>query len=134
MKKGAGVILYFIDNEKKVYVLLGKRLYNPGKGSWGIPGGGMEDVDNDDFEINAIRECYEETDIKIDKPLTEFDRLVFPHLDWRTYIKEVDFNNRKLFKSEMEESNWFSIDDLPTPLVPHLEDELSRLKDLLKVN
>lgn len=133
MKKGAGVILYSIDSDNQILVLLGKRIYDPGKGSWGIPGGGMEE-DNDDFEINAIRECYEETDIIIDKPLTEFDRLSFPHLDWRTYTKEVDFKNRKLFKSEMEESKWFSIDDLPTPLVSHLEEELIRLKNILMID
>ena len=134
MKKGAGVILYSFDDDMDIYILLGKRIYNPGKGSWGIPGGGMEDVDHDDFQSNAIRECFEETEIRIEKPLVEFDRLSFPHLDWRTYIKEVPQDDRKLFKTEMEESDWFLIDKLPAPLVSHLEDELFRLKEFLKIH
>lgn len=131
MKKGAGVILYSFNDDKNICILLGKRLNNPSKGSWGIPGGGMEDVDKDDFQDNAIRECFEETDIAIEKPLIEFDRLSFPHLDWRTYIKEVSIKDRKLFKCEMEESNWFEIDKVPTPLVSHLQDELISLKEYL---
>lgn len=131
MKKGAGVILYSINTDKTVCILLGKRLNNPGKGSWGIPGGGMEDADKDDFQDNAIRECFEETDIIIERPLIEFDRLSFPHLDWRTFIKEVSIKERKLFRCEMEESNWFDIGELPSPLVSHLKEELNNLEDYL---
>ncbi len=131
MKKGAGVILYSFNYDKTLCVLLGKRLNNPGKGSWAIAGGGMEDVDQGNFQNNAIRECYEETDIAIEKPLIEFDRLSFPHLDWITYIKEISIEDRKLFKCEMEESYWFEINEIPSPLVSHLEEELINLKKYL---
>lgn len=133
MKKGAGVILYTL-NESKVYVLLGKRLNNPGRGSWGIPGGGMEDYDCNDFQETAIRECFEETEILIKKPLVLFDELSFGNLNWRTYIKEIPSTTRNTFRCEMEESNWFEINNLPNPLVSHLEDELLRLNALLSKN
>lgn len=132
MKKGAGVILYSFNDDKTISVLLGKRSNNPGRGSWGVPGGGMEKADLDDFQNTAIRECLEETEIKIEKPMIEFDRLSFPHLDWRTYIKEVAIKNRKLFICEMEESDWFNIEALPYPLVSHLDKELIDLKKVLE--
>ncbi len=131
MKKGAGVILYSYDKDNNICVLLGKRIYNPGKGNWGIPGGGMEECDGDDCQNTAIRECFEETTIKIEKPLIEIDRLHFPHLEWITYIAEVAFDKRNLFVSEMEESAWFNIDNLPSPLVNKIDEQLIELKRIL---
>lgn len=132
MKKGAGVILYSYDSEKDICILLGKRIYNPGKGHWGIPGGGMEESDNDDTENTAIRECFEETSICIKKPLTEIDRLNFPNLEWITYMYEVPLHERNLFISEMEESSWFKITNLPSPLVSKIDEQLEKLKEFLK--
>lgn len=131
MKKGAGVILYSYNKNGGLCILLGQRAYDPGKGSWGIPGGGMEASDGDDYQNTAIRECFEETGIAIKRPLIEFDDIEFPHLQWKTFIKEVPFDDRRLFREEMQQSGWFEIDNLPAPLVSHLDEEFENLKKML---
>lgn len=132
MKKGAGVLLYSYDNDANLCVLLGKRLNNPGKGQWGIPGGGMENSDENDPQNTAIRECYEETKIIIEKPLTQIDRLHFPNLEWFTYMYEIPLEKRKLFIDEVEQSNWFNVNNLPTPLVSKINEQIDMIIKLLK--
>lgn len=47
--KGAAILIYKIKNDN-IEILLGKRKYFPNVGFWGIPGGKMEDIDENDFK------------------------------------------------------------------------------------
>lgn len=131
-KKGAGVILYTKEKDGSIKTLLGKRLFNPGKNCWGVPGGRMEDIDNGSFENTAVRECFEETGIMIEKPLKELEQLEFPNCSWITYIKEISINEKKLFRDEVETSNWFELNNLPFPLVNLIEEQIIKLKNILE--
>src|SRR4051794_3623675 len=59
--RGAGVLFAAPDTAGAVRLLLGRRLYQPGAGTWTVPGGGMDDKDGDDFRRCAAREVFEET-------------------------------------------------------------------------
>lgn len=61
--KGAGIAL-FQEQDNEYAILLGKRIINPDKGKWSIPGGRFEQTDNSLFET-AIRELREETGINL---------------------------------------------------------------------
>ncbi len=123
--KGAAILIYRI-NENKIEVLLGKRKYFPNIGYWGIPGGKMEEKDNNDFEKTAIRECEEETGIKVNSKLTILDEIRDNKFIWNTYMCEVPYSINNIFKEEVLESAWFDVNNLPMPLIDLLEDQINR--------
>lgn len=131
-KRGASVILYVREKDGIIKTLLGKRLYNPGKGNWGLPGGIMEGSDKGSFELTAIRECFEETGIKINPPLNMLEEMEFPNCDWITYYKEISEEDKKEFCSEVMDSMWTDINTLPKPLVNKLDGQFEKLKNILK--
>ena len=128
--KGAAILIYRVNNND-IEVLLGKRKYFPNIGFWGIPGGKMEEKDNDNFENTARRECYEETGIIVNKPLILLDKIRNNKFIWNTYLAQVDKNTTNLFKEEVLDSSWFSINNLPSPLVDLLEDQIKRAKSII---
>ena len=62
--KGGGVALFQKNAEGVFSILLGKRINDPGKGKWSIPGGGFEHKDKNLFET-ARREFWEETGLNL---------------------------------------------------------------------
>jgi 8-oxo-dGTP pyrophosphatase MutT (NUDIX family) len=128
--KGAAILIYRRKNDE-IEVLLGKRKYFPNIGSWGIPGGKMEDKDNNNFEQTAKRECFEETGIEINKNLILLDEIRDNKFIWNTYLAQVDENTTNIFKEEVLESAWFNVKALPSPLVDLLEDQIIRAKSII---
>ncbi len=123
--KGAAILIYKVNNTK-IEVLLGKRKYFPNIGYWGIPGGKMEIPDNNNFENTAIRECFEETGIRVTKDLILLEEIRDNKFIWNTYLCEVASNEENLFKEEVLESAWFDVNKLPIPLVDLLEKQIKK--------
>ncbi|MCY1152848.1 MAG: NUDIX hydrolase [Sphaerochaetaceae bacterium] len=128
--KGAAILIYKRKNDE-IEVLLGKRKYFPNIGFWGIPGGKMEDKDNNNFEQTAKRECFEETGIEINNNLILLDEIRDNKFIWNTYVAQVDENTTNIFKEEVLESAWFNVKSLPSPLVDLLEDQIIRAKSII---
>lgn len=128
--KGAAILIYKTIDDK-IEVLLGKRKYYPNIGYWNIPGGKMESCDNESFEKTAIRECFEETGIKITDKLYLLDKIRDNKFLWNTYLYRVDKKTNNLFKEEVTQSDWFDIKTLPSPLVPLLEDQIKRATSII---
>jgi 8-oxo-dGTP pyrophosphatase MutT (NUDIX family) len=128
--KGAAILIYRRKNDE-IEVLLGKRKYFPNIGFWGIPGGKMEDKDNNNFEQTAKRECFEETGIDINNNLILLDEIRDNKFIWNTYLAQVDENTTNIFKEEVLESAWFDVKALPSPLVDLLEDQIIRAKSII---
>ncbi len=128
--KGAAILIYRLK-ENEIEVLLGKRKYFPNIGFWGIPGGKMEEKDNNNFEKTAKRECLEETGISINRELILLDEIRDNKFIWNTYLAQVDENTTNIFKEEVLESAWFNIKSLPSPLVDLLEDQIFRAKSII---
>lgn len=128
--KGAAILIYRRKNDE-IEVLLGKRKYFPNIGFWGIPGGKMEDKDNNNFEQTAKRECFEETGIDINNNLILLDEIRDNKFIWNTYLAQVDQNTTNIFKEEVLESAWFNVKALPSPLVDLLEDQIIRAKSII---
>ena len=89
--KGGGIALFQKNAEGEFSILLGKRINDPGKGKWSIPGGRFEQTDISLFET-AIRELREETGINLTN--NEKDAVVcsfhYPFFEWKTFMYEVD--------------------------------------------
>lgn len=128
--KGAAILIYK-RNKNKIKVLLGQRKYFPNIGYWGIPGGKMEESDNNNFETTAKRECEEETGIKINSKLFLLDEIRDNKFIWNTYLCKVPYNNDNLFKEEVLSSAWFDIENLPSPLIDLLEDQINTAKKII---
>ncbi|NCD05759.1 MAG: NUDIX domain-containing protein [Spirochaetia bacterium] len=130
--KGAAILIYKIKNDN-IEILLGKRKYFPNVGFWGIPGGKMEDIDENDFKKTAIRECLEETGIIIKENLILIDEIRDKKFIWNTYLSQVPYSTENKFIEETLESDWFNINDLPFPLVDLLEDQINYAKSIIKI-
>lgn len=121
--KGAAIII-FKRKDNNIEVLLGKRKYFPNIGYWSIPGGKMENCDDSDFKKTAIRECEEETGIKVTSDLILLEEIRDNNFIWNTYLFEVPYNINNLFKEEVLSSDWFDINNLPNPLVDLIENQI----------
>jgi len=119
---GAGVLIYHVEKQDKVFVLLGKRFNNPDKGLWSIPGGGWEvsDVDKNgkpDYKETARREMREEIGMFLPA-----DKKHFLHEIWSI---DVLFFKWKVFALRMVKRRlppqhwefsimkWFALDEIP---------------------
>ncbi len=130
--KGAAILIYRIKNDN-IEILLGKRKYFPNIGFWGIPGGKMEDIDENDFKKTAIRECLEETGIIIKNNLILIEEIRDNKFIWNTYLSQVPYYVENKFIEETLESDWFNIDKLPSPLVDLLQDQINYAKSIIKI-
>lgn len=131
--KGAAIIIYRRKNNE-IEVLLGKRKYFPNIGYWNIPGGKMEDIDNNNFKNTAIRECEEETGIKVESNLILLQEIRDNNFIWNTYLYEVNSDTNNLFIEEVINSNWFNVNNLPYPLIDLLEDQILMAKKIILNN
>ena len=92
--KGGGVAIFQKDNTTGEYsILLGKRLNNPDRGKWSIPGGGYEKGDKN-LNATALREFSEETELVLNSIILA-DKTYRWHLwipfifEWETILCEI---------------------------------------------
>ena len=140
--KGAGVLIYQVKGKDDVKVLLGRRLNNPDKGLWSIPGGAWEKKDIDtkgepDLSETARREMCEETGFSLDKKNKKF-----LHNLWRMDVLGFKFNvfalrmvKMKMPKKHYEFSymKWFDVNEIPDKAQCNrfLHQEVKELKQFL---
>lgn len=109
---------------KSSKILLIKRLKEPFKDCWALPGGFVDE--NEDLEDAAKRELLEETSIKIDK-LEQIGAFGKPFRDPRhhtisiAYYGTVSDDTIAIAGDDAKEAYWFSINDLPELAFDHEE-------------
>ena len=115
----AGVIL----NKDNKYLLVRGQNTHDSEGKWGHTKGHIEKEDGDDFIKTAIREVYEETEIKIkyeafDKTnIFRDDKLILYIID--ADVKKELINFPKEFRKpnhEIKKIGWFTIDQMKQSL------------------
>lgn len=122
---GAGTLIYYISPKDEAYILLGKRLHNPGKNLWSIPGGGWDEHDgfiNDrpDYKETARRELMEETSFLLYKKSKYFLKriwsihtLFFNFEVFALRAKRIQTPSRRSSCCEFSEMKWFNINKIP---------------------
>lgn len=129
MRRSAGILIR-VKNE----VLLCKRSLDCRTlpGHWSIPGGGIEK--NESSQNAALREFFEETNIKINKPLLYVGTSVDQNNDHKMDVFLVDFDEKisvSLEKArdgfEHIECGYFPIDNLPTPIPEKLKQIIKQI-------
>jgi len=98
-------------------------------GHWSVPSGEVEVNKFESMEDCARREFFEETThgIPLDAKLTCIDRyfaddrmyFLFLYKVKRRFFVKIDF--------EHEDVNWFTIDNLPTPISSQIYDAIQRI-------
>ena len=122
-KVGVGV---FVIKDRKI--LMQKRKNAHGDGCWSLPGGHLEF--NEEIEECAAREVLEETGVEIkDIKLGPYTNDIFKK-EGKHYITIFAISNYKtgnptiMEPDKLEGLNWFSLDNLPSPLCLPLENLL----------
>ncbi len=122
-------------------VLLGQRHFDPakadsemhGEGTWTMPGGKLEFGES--FEIGAVREVLEETGVEIDIKDLEVISLtndILPDVHFVTVgliCKNYNGEAKVMEPDEITQWEWFSIDQLPSPLFKPSEKILKNYKE-----
>lgn len=109
---------------KSSKILLIKRLKDPFKDCWALPGGFVDE--NEDLEDAAKRELFEETTIKVDS-LQQIGAFGKPFRDHRhhtvsiAFYGEVDDDTIAIAADDAKEAYWFSLDGLPELAFDHQE-------------
>ena len=112
----AGVIL---KKDNKYLLVRGQNTYDS-EGKWGFPKGHLEKIDNDDLINTAIREVFEETQIKINSRAFNRDNTFREEKNLILYIIDVN-KNEDLFvipkefrkaNEEIKKVAWFTIDQM----------------------
>lgn len=128
MSKYVSKIFVTVDvlviNKNTDEILLIKRLNEPFKDHWALPGGFVDE--NEDLEQAARRELYEETNIETDK-LIQIGAFGKPYRDPRGHMVSVAYqtdlieNQIVKAKDDAKDVKWFSINALPKLAFDHLE-------------
>ena len=128
MSKYVSKIFVTVDviviNKNTDEILLIKRLNEPYKDCWALPGGFVDE--NEDLEQAARRELFEETNIETDK-MTQIGAFGTPNRDPRGHMISIayqtDLIENQIVKAndDAKETKWFSINDLPDLAFDHLE-------------
>jgi len=130
---GIGVYILAKDNK----VLLGKRKDSHGEGEYAPPGGHLEFGES--FEEAAKTEVSEETGLEIDNVELFYvdNNLRYIESDNKHYVT-ISFKTthlggkpKVLEPLKCESWNWYSLDDLPSPLAEFAERALGNLKSKL---
>ncbi|MFK7983641.1 MAG: NUDIX domain-containing protein [Saprospiraceae bacterium] len=118
-------VVFGYDAKDGLSVLLIKRLLEPFKGQWAIPGGFL--LAGESLEKAVERELEEETGIKVNylEQLYTFGK---PDRDPRKHIVTVAYYGlvrRSLFKlyaaTDAEDAQWFNINELPSLAFDHAD-------------
>jgi len=105
-------------------ILLIQRLNDPFKDYWALPGGFVDE--NEDLEIAAKRELFEETDIQLFQ-VKQIKAYGNPNRDPRhhtisvAFIGEIDSLAEAKAKDDAKAVKWFSIEELPALAFDHAE-------------
>lgn len=105
-------------------ILLIKRLNEPFKDCWALPGGFVDE--NEDLEQAARRELFEETNIETGV-MTQIGAFGKPYRDPRGHMISVayktDLKTNQIIKAkdDAKEFKWFKINNLPELAFDHLE-------------
>ncbi|WP_136666557.1 NUDIX hydrolase [Flavobacterium sp. H122] len=105
-------------------ILLIKRLKDPFKDCWALPGGFVDE--NEDLEEAAKRELLEETSINVDT-LEQIGAFGKPFRDPRHHTVSIAFYGKvpdetiAIAGDDAKEAYWFSINDLPELAFDHEE-------------
>lgn len=105
-------------------ILLIKRLNDPYKNCWALPGGFVDE--NEDLEQAARRELFEETNIETDK-MIQIGAFGKPYRDPRGHMISIAYqthfvkNQTVQAKDDAKEVKWFSLNNLPELAFDHLE-------------
>ena len=128
MSKYVSKIFVTVDvlviNKKTNEILLIKRLKEPFKNCWALPGGFVDE--NEDLEKAARRELFEETNIETNE-MIQIGTFGKPYRDPRGHMISVAYqtnlieNQKVKAKDDAKEVKWFSIKDLPELAFDHLE-------------
>ena len=128
MSKYVSKIFVTVDvlviNKKTDEILLIKRLNEPFKDCWALPGGFVDE--NEDLEQAARRELFEETNIETEE-MIQIGAFGTPNRDPRGHMISVAYqtnlieNQKVKAKDDAKEVKWFSIKDLPELAFDHLE-------------
>ena len=123
VRVGVGVLIW--KDEK---ILMMRRLGSHGQGTWSAPGGHLE-FGEDPFEC-ARRETREEVDIEIDnlrfKGIT--NDIFEEGKHYITIWVEADYAKGEAkinSKDELTELDWFSFENLPSPLFQSMKNYLA---------
>lgn len=109
---------------KKDTLLLIKRLKDPFKDCWALPGGFVDE--NEDLHDAAKRELLEETNVKIES-LEQIGAFGKPFRDPRSHTVSVAYFGRvaedtvAIAADDAKEAYWFPINDLPDLAFDHKE-------------
>ncbi len=122
-KVGGGVGIMIMKNGK---ILLGKRHDDPekassalrGEGTWTMPGGKLDFGES--FEDGARREVFEETGLKLNTiKVTSLNNNKNEHAHYITiglFCDDFEGEPQVLEPDEITEWQWFSLDNLPSPM------------------
>ncbi|WP_395054381.1 NUDIX domain-containing protein [Flavobacterium sp.] len=128
------VILKLIG--KDYHILLIQRRNNPFKDFWSLPGGFVDE--NEDLEIAAKRELFEETCVKIEN-LEQLKAFGKPFRDPRSHMVTVAFLGFVLEETiaiaadDAKDVKWISVNNLPELAFDHdeiINFALTKVKDL----
>jgi 8-oxo-dGTP diphosphatase len=125
MKMGIGCGVMILRDNK---ILLGQRHFDPakadsemhGEGTWTMPGGKLEFGES--FETAAVREVFEETGLQIsedDLKVMSLSNNVIPGVHFVTVgmmCEKVNGEPKVMEPDEITQWQWFSLDQLPSPV------------------
>ena len=135
MYKGAGVLIYHIDEKtKELSVYLGKRVNNPDRGMWSLFGGERDKKDKS-LKHTALRELFEETLFKPNlRQLHYLTKIDIPLIfEFDVYALKSKNKIETKMRCEISDAQWFNVNELPSNLARFLQVEINLLKNHLGV-
>jgi len=121
-------------NDGLTEILLIKRLNDPFKDFWALPGGFVDE--NEDLETAAKRELLEETSIRVFK-VSQIGAYGTPNRDPRSHVVSIAFFSEidnlavAIAADDAKEVKWFNIDILPPTAFDHsiiIRDAIEKFK------
>lgn len=113
-KRGAGILLAARSTGRILLLLRSEECNEPG--TWGLPGGKIDEREN--ARTAAIRELEEETGW--DGPVSVLKEPIFifeePDFEFLTYFGCIDDEFDPQLNWESADAGWFSLGKLPSPL------------------